>query len=58
MSWAPDGPQKIYYTKNNYNELNVMETYVIFLVSQQNQSNKTTRNAFDMHNLFWDTLYK
>ena len=56
ISWDPFGAQKIYYTQNNHNELNFMETLAIFLVSQQNQNNKTKSNEFAMHNLFWDAL--
>ena len=40
IPWAPFGAQEIYYIQNNHNELDFMETYIIFLGSQQNRSKK------------------
>ena len=57
ISRAPFEVQEIYHIQNNRNELDVMETYIIFLGSQQKMSKNTEYKEHAMHIFFWDDLY-
>jgi hypothetical protein len=57
ISWASIGTQEIYFTQNNHNEFNFMETLMIILEAQENQSNKPKSEEFAHPTFFRDALY-
>ena len=49
------GAQEVYYTQNNRNEFNFVETWIMFLGAQEPQSNNTKSDEFTNPTFFLET---